>query len=105
MSKIFYDHLISLRKTEKTIKEISTSYEEREELIGIVDGIVVRRVIETTLAKLPIQDHGDFLEMFEKAPHDTGILDYLTKKIKEDMEELIRKTARALDHEIVSLIR
>ncbi|MDP3994584.1 MAG: hypothetical protein Q8P91_02035, partial [bacterium] len=77
MSKIFFDHLIELETVEAEIKKASKTSEEREELWKIVDDIINHKVLEFVLDKLSIKHHGEFLEKFHQAPHDTDIISYL----------------------------
>ena len=45
MSKLFFDHLVSLEEVEIEIRKNASSKEEREELWKLVDGIVNRFTI------------------------------------------------------------
>ena len=91
MSKIFFDHLIELETVEAEIKRVSKTQEEKEELWSIVDDIINHKILEFILDKLSIQKHGEFLEKFHKAPHDTDLINYLSEKIGENIEELLRQ--------------
>src|SRR3989304_4293940 len=90
MSKLFFDHLVSLEDLEKEIKKVATSKEEKEELWGLVDEIMHHKVMGCILNKLPRDNHEEFLEMFHKHPHDEDLIDYLQEKIGENIEELIK---------------
>ena len=91
MSKIFFDHLVEFETVEAEIKKASKTPEEKEELWRIVDDIVNHKALAFILDKLPIQHHGEFLEKFHQAPHDADLFNYLSEKIGENIEELLRQ--------------
>jgi hypothetical protein len=105
MSKIFYDHLITLEEIEIHIKESVETYEERRELWQIVDEIVHHRVLGCILDHLPHNHHQEFLQKFHSCPYDEGLLDYLRERIKKDVEEIIRKETENLASEILKEIK
>lgn len=105
MSHIFYDHLLELGEVEKAIKKAAQTIEERDELWQIVDEIVHHKIMGCVLDKLPIQQHTEFLERFEKAPHDESLLDYLKAKIGENVEELLRQELGNLAYELLESIK
>ncbi len=105
MSKLFFDHLVSLEEVEKEIKKVSASKEEKEELWQLVDEIMHHKVMGCILDKLPRDNHEEFLEMFHKHPHDEGLIDYLKEKIGENVEELIKEEIGTLAFEILNEIR
>ncbi len=82
MSKIFYDYLIDLKSLEKAIKKASKTEEEILELSSITDELVHHKVIQSILENLPKENHLEFLDMFQKAPHDDQISKYLKEKIE-----------------------
>lgn len=104
MSKIFFDHLIKLEIVEAEIKKASKTPEEKEELWKIVDDIVNHKALGFILDKLPIQHHGEFLEKFHQAPHDTNLINYLSEKIGENIEELLRQELGNLAYELLNEI-
>jgi len=101
MSRIFYDYLISLEKIEIEIKKTVELPEEREELWQIVDEILHHRIISVILDKLPQEHHLEFLENFHSAPHAESHINYLSERVVEDIEELIKKEAEKLTNEII----
>lgn len=105
MSKLFFDHLISLEDVEKEINKSATSHEERDELWHLVDEIVHHRVMGCILDKLPRKSHREFLEMFHDHPHDEILIDYLKTKIGGNVEELIKQETGNLAFEILNEIR
>lgn len=105
MSKIFYDNIISLDKLEKQVKKISSSIEEKEEIWGLVDGLVHQRVIAGILDNLDVRYHDEFLVRLYNRPHDDGILKYLQKKITIDIEEFIKAEALNVMEEIIKDIK
>lgn len=104
MSKIFFDHLIKFEIVEAEIKKASKTPEEKEELWKIVDDIVNHKALGFILDKLPIQHHGEFLEKFHQAPHSTDLLNYLSEKIGENIEELLRQELGDLAYELLNEI-
>lgn len=105
MSKIFYDHLIVLEEVEVELKNIASSNEEKEELWKLVDELVHKKVFGLILDKLPKDNHTEFLKMFEKAPYDEGILEYLKGKIGQNIEELIKQEIGSLAFDLLSEIK
>jgi transcriptional regulator of NAD metabolism len=105
MSKLYYDNLLDLGGVEKAIKKVARSPEEREELWQIVDEIVHHRVMGCVLDSLPVEHHTEFLERFEKAPHDESLLGYLKEKIGDNIEELLKQELGDLAYEILQEIK
>ena len=102
MSKLFFDHLLSLDKLDKEIKKIAKTSEEREELWLLVDEIIHHKVFDLILERLPKDNHQEFLEMFHKSPHDEDYLfGYLKTKIGENVEDILRKELGDLTYEIL----
>jgi len=105
MSKLFFDRLLSLEEVEKEINKVTSTKEEKDELWAIVDEIVHHRVLGCVLEKLPKKDHTEFLEKFHEAPYDEGLITYLTEKIGENIEEIIRQEIGGLAFELLAEIR
>ena len=92
MSKLFFDHLLSLDQLDREIKKIAKTQEEREELWLLVDEIIHHKVLGCILDKLPQTHHEEFLEMFHKSPQDEEFLfGYLREKIDKNIEEILRQ--------------
>jgi len=105
MSKIFYDHLISLSKIEKEINKVVESKEEKLELWQIIDEIIHHRVLGCIFQHLPQEHHYDFLEKFHRTPHDESLMHFLKEKIGEVIEELIKKEVDEFSNEILQDIK
>ncbi len=102
MSKLFFDHLLSLDSLDKEIKKIAKTTEEREELWLLVDEIIHHKVMDVILDKLPHHHHEEFLEMVHRSPHDQEFLfDYLKGKIGENIEEILRLELGNVTYEIL----
>ena len=102
MSKLFFDHLLSLDKLDKEIKKMAKTPEEREELWLLVDELIHHKVFDVILEKLPKSNHQEFLEMVHKAPHDKDYLfGYLRSKIGENIEDILREELGNLTYEIL----
>ncbi len=101
MSKIFYDYLIDLKSLEKAIKKASKTEEEILELSSITDELVHHKVIQSILDHLPKENHLEFLDMFQKAPHDDQISKYLKEKIGQNFEEIIKREIGKISYEIL----
>lgn len=101
MSKVYYDHLITLDEVESKIKEIADTPEEREELWQLIDDLVHHRVLVCVLDNLPKDHHEEFLGMFHEEPHNISLMDYLKERIKENIEELIKQEIGGLASEIL----
>lgn len=104
MSKIFYDHLISLEELEKKIKRHAKTKEEREELYTLVDEMIHHKVVGCILDKLPNDHHNDFLTKFAQKPYDDSLLGYLKEKIIDDVEEFIKAEINSLSVELLKII-
>lgn len=105
MSKLYYDKLVNLKKLERKIAKVATSPEEKQELWLLVDELVHHRVLGCVLEKLDKKHHEEFLVKLYHAPHDEGLLDYLKKKIKIDVEEFIKAEIESLHQEILVEIK
>ena len=103
MSTLFYDHLIVINGLDKKIKKINSSNDEMQELWFYVEELIHHRVLECCLGNLPEEHHKEFLNKFHKAPHDTGLLEYLNQKIGKDVEKLIKIEIKKLSKELVLL--
>ncbi len=103
MSKLFFDHLLSLDQVDRQIKKIAKTPEEREELWLLVDEIIHHKVFDLILEKLPKNNHEEFLEIFHKAPHSEEVLfEYLKKKIGDNIEEILRQELGDITYDILS---
>lgn len=103
MSVIFYDHLTVIKGLDKKIKKHSASNEEMQELWKYVEELIHTRVLDCCLGNLPEEHHTEFLDKFHKAPHDTGLLEYLNQKIGKDVEKLIKSEIKKLSKELLLL--
>lgn len=103
MSILFYDHLTIIDGLDKKIKKLASSNDEMQELWTYVEELIHHRVLECCLGNLPEEHHKEFLEKFHKAPHDTGLLEYLNQKIGKDVEKLIKTEIKKLSKELVLL--
>lgn len=105
MSKLFFDHLVGLKKIDREIRKVAKTSEEREELWGIVDEIIHHKVMGCILDRLPQDNHQEFLEIYHKNPHDEEIVfGYLRSKVGEDIEEAIKQEIGALNAELLEEI-
>ena len=106
MSKLFFDHLVSLEEVEIEIRKNASSKEEREELWKLVDGIVNHKVMEKVLDNLPRDNHEEFLELFHKCPYDEQVIfGYLKGKTMQDIEEVLRKDLENIGIDILKEIK
>lgn len=106
MSKLFFDHLIELKKVDHQIKKVAKSAEERQELWALVDEIVHHKVMGCILDRLPRESHEEFLEMFHARPHDEEYLfEYLKKKVGENIEELIKQEIGILSADLLNELK
>lgn len=101
MSKLFFDHLVSLTQLEVVIKTSAESKEEQEELWQLVDDIVHHKVMHTILDSLPKEHHNEFLEEFSKAPHDERHIHYLKDKTGKDIEKIIESELKQFEEETI----
>lgn len=105
MSRIFYDHIVVLEEIDKEIKQIAETSEERDELWQLVDEIVHHRVLGCILDHLPHEHHEEFLTKLQERPYDIGIMTYLKKKIRENIEDLIKKEVEDLKQELMETMK
>jgi len=103
--KLFYDHLIVLGDLEIHIKNAVEIEEERHELWEIIDEIIHHRILEALLDRLPNEHHDEFLHKFHESPHDEGLIEYLTEKIQDDIESLIKSESKLIYSEIIGEIK
>lgn len=104
MSKVFYDHIVVLERVEVVVHKAARSEEEKHELWQIVDSIVHQKVMQIILDLLPNEHHQEFLERFHQAPHEEGLLDYLSEKSKKDIKKAIHEEIKKLEDEILQEI-
>lgn len=105
MSRVFYDHLIIIEDFDKTIASVVDTHEQKQELWQLIDEILHHRIMSVILDKLPSEHHEEFLENFRTAPYNIGLLDYLREKIKDDIEEYIKREAQSVLREIAGDLR
>jgi hypothetical protein len=105
MSKLFFDHLITLEEVDVEIKNISQNPEEKEELWKLVDDIVNHRMMITILDNLPLEHHEEFLKRFHEAPFHDGHIDFLNQHLKEDIEVIIKREVGKLKSELLQEIK
>lgn len=104
MSRLFYDHLVSLEKTAEKLNAI-VSPVEKEELWALVDNLVNHRVMDLILGKLAKSDHDEFLAKFTSEPHSLSVLEYLEQKIGTDISEIISNDLALFEEELMTLIK
>lgn len=100
MSKIFFDHLISIEEVGVYIDGVSTSHEEKEELWNLVDEFVNHKIISSILSELDEASHDEFLNMFLDRPYDVGIIDYLNEKLTFPLESLVSDKMKMIISEL-----
>lgn len=105
MSKLFFDHILILDDVEKEINQITRTEEERHELWHIVDDIVHHRVLDVIFEHLAEEHHLEFLDKYHQSPYDEALTDYLSEKIGENIEELIKQELGGLASEILEEIQ
>lgn len=103
MSMLFFDHLVVINGLDKKIKKLSSSNDEMQELWKYVEELIHTKVLDCCLDNLPEKHHVEFLDKFHKAPHDTGLLEYLNQKIGKDVEKLIKLEIKKLRKELLLL--
>lgn len=102
---MYFDHLLKLEKVDKEIKKIAKTKEEREELWALIDEIIHHRVMGCVLDQLPRESHEEFLDIFEKSPHDEQIIfDYLKKKVGKNVEEILEAELGKITTELLETI-
>jgi len=105
MSKIFWDRLIVFEEVEAEIKKVAKTPEEKEELWKEIDEIIHHKLMGCVLEKLPKEHHHEFLQEFEKAPHNEGLFKFLTEKVGEDIEDFLKLETEKLKTELLQLIK
>lgn len=102
MSQLFFDKLVKLPKVEREIKFRSDSIEEKTEMWELVDNIVHHSVLDIVLFHLPLEHHDEFLTIYHKCPHDEVLIfEFLHKKSGKDIKDLIKKSIRSLEEDIL----
>jgi len=105
MSRIFYDRLIVLENFGKEVKKKTSSKEEEFEIWNLVDDILGHKVMDMILEKLPLKDHGEFIEKFLEAPYDETLFDFLKEKTEGNIEELIKQEIGDLAYQLLDDIK
>ena len=105
MSRIFYDHLTAFDRFAPMVGRHLSTPIEREEVWHIIDEITHLKVVSLILEKLPSQHHGEFLQNFAKAPHDTNIIVFLEEKIGENFQELLASDLVLFEQELLQIIQ
>lgn len=106
MSKLFYDHLLTLDEVESEIKRNASSKEEQEEYWRLVDDVIGSTVIEKILDKLPRENHDEFLAMLYKSPHDEELIfGYLRGKAGKNIEEVLKQELKDMKSDILKEIK
>lgn len=100
---LFFDHLIVIKGLEKKIKKVSASNDEMQELWRYAEELIHAKVFDCCLGNLLEEHHQEFLDKFHKAPHDTGLIEYLNQKIGKDVEKLIKMEIKKLSKELLLL--
>ena len=100
---LFFDHLIVIKGLEKKIKKVSGSNDEMQELWKYAEELIHAKVFDCCLGNLPEEHHQEFLDKFHKAPHDTGLIEYLNQRIGKDVEKLIKTEIKKLSKELLLL--
>lgn len=106
MSILFFDQLNNFEEIELTIKNKASSKEEKEELWGLVEGIVNHKVFEKILDKLPETNHEEFLMLFHKCPYDeVAVFGYLDKKIGRDIKKELENDLKSISSDVIRELR
>jgi hypothetical protein len=106
MTKLFFDHLLSLDKLDSEIKKSAKTPEEREELWALVDEIVHHKALASILEKLPRESHEEFLDIFHKSPHNEDLIfNYLKDKIGSNVEEILKQELGEITYELLTEIK
>lgn len=100
MSKIFYDHLVVFEEVEIALSKQKLSPKEKAENSQIIEEIVHHRIVTRILTHLPKEHHKEFLERFQKAPHDKKTLHFLKEKVS-DIEDQITDEVDRLKRELL----
>lgn len=101
MSKIFYDHLVSMEKVDKQIKKLVEDSDERIEFWKIIDEIIHHKVLGCIFDKLPSKDHEELITRIKKNPFDEKLIDFISEKIQNDASLLIKYEVKKLELEIL----
>lgn len=105
MSKIFYDNLIEFQEIEVFIKNNSSSKEEKEELWGLVDGIIRHKIFDLILSNIHEKDHEGFLQKFHECPHDEKLLTHLSDLSGKDIEKIIKEESKKIEKELLAELK
>lgn len=103
MSRIFYDHLLIASDLRRDIDSLVETYEEKEEIWGLVDELIHQRIMALILENLHERYHREFLEKFYEAPYHENNMTYLVGKVA-DMEQFIHQEISAIFREIKELL-
>lgn len=104
MSKLFYDHLVSLEEFEEKLNSRGLKSGDKEELGKIVDDLVGQKVVNTVLSHLPVHCHQEFLMMFKEEPGSESILIYIKEKSGKDIEGIIKDDLKNVHRELLEML-
>jgi len=106
MSKLFFDHLISLDEVAAEIKKSAKTTEEREEMWSLIDEIITHKALDVILGRLERHHHEEFLEIFHKCPHDEVIIfGFLKEKVGENIEEILKQELGGVAFDLLKEIK
>ncbi len=100
MSKIFFDHLVSIRKVRRNVSRIAQSVDEKEDLWGLIDEYINRRIILSILEQLDENYHEEFISSLLDKPYDTGLIDYLDKRLPCPFCKLMEQLCMTINEDL-----
>ena len=105
MSRLFYDHLITIEDVYLEIDELSFPEKTKHKLKDLIDETVSHRVLTLILDRLPSHHHEEFLEKLHQVPFDKKHLKYLDQRINTQISSEISKLGKKLKRELLVEIR
>jgi len=102
--KTFFYSLINYQEISTAVTKAGLSPQEKKKILKLIDEIILTRMIDGVLEKLPTKHHETFLEQYLKNPDDKKLMEFLKKEI-DQIESHLKKVSEKTKQEIFEDIR
>jgi hypothetical protein len=105
MKAIFCEHWLEIEEVFTVVDEHELGEVESQELKELIEELFHQQTLSLILEHLPQDCHQPFLVLFQAAPFDQSLIDFVKGQIKIDIEAEIKKQAQKIKAEILAEIR